>query len=142
MAAADHRQLRRHFAEARAEPRPRRRGADRRPTCSTPRHPVTQATSRRFQPLVQTLIARVERLRRPGLPVNGDSHVYNSGPPAGGRARRGCDFYGVTGSADNLTRVTVDGSDNNKDWLKVTANKAGPSGVLSFERIAFTRPAR
>ena len=46
--------------------------------------------------------------------------------------------YGVTGSADNLERITVDGSGNNKDWLKVTVNRPGAEHVLSWERIPYT----
>jgi hypothetical protein len=45
--------------------------------------------------------------------------------------------YGVTGSADNLTRVTVDGSANNKDWLRVTINRPGADHVLSWERVPY-----
>ena len=41
------------------------------------------------------------------------------------------------GSADNLERITVDGSDNNKDWLHVTVNRPGADTVISWERIPY-----
>jgi hypothetical protein len=45
--------------------------------------------------------------------------------------------YGVTGSAAGLQRITVDGSSNNKDWLKVSVNRPGAPGVLSWERVPY-----
>jgi hypothetical protein len=45
--------------------------------------------------------------------------------------------YGVHGSTDNLTRVTVDGSGNNFDWLKVTVHDRG-SQVLTWTRVPYT----
>ena len=43
-----------------------------------------------------------------------------------------------TGSADNLERITVDGSSNNKDWPKVALNRPGADNVLSWERVPYT----
>lgn len=48
----------------------------------------------------------------------------------------------MTGSADNLTRITVDGSSNNVDWLKITVNKPGSPNALSWERIPFAAAAK
>ena len=72
--------------------------------------------------------------------INGDSHVYNQDHPlAAGSAW--LSFYGQATAAKNLTRVTVDGSKNAKDWLKVTVNPEDSVTVMSFERIPFTHPA-
>jgi len=68
--------------------------------------------------------------------VNGDSHIYNSDQPLA-TGSPWLATYGVTGSADNLRRITVDGSSNNKDWLKVTINRPGAADVLSWERIPY-----
>ena len=68
---------------------------------------------------------------------NGDSHVYNSDQPLAAGSRW-LDFYGVQGSADNLTRVTVDGSSNNTDFLEVTVNRPGAEHVLSWQRVPYT----
>ena len=43
----------------------------------------------------------------------------------------------MQGSADKLTRVTVDGSSNNKDFLEVTVNRPGAEHVLSWERVPY-----
>jgi hypothetical protein len=64
--------------------------------------------------------------------VNGDSHIDNSDYPlAAGSPWLAT--YGVTGSADNLER-TVDGSDNNNDWLQVTINRPGSPSAISWQR--------
>jgi hypothetical protein len=46
--------------------------------------------------------------------------------------------YGVTRPAAGLERITVDGSDNNKDWLKVTTNRPGAASTLRSERVPYT----
>ena len=89
-----------------------------------------------FKPLVQTLVDEASGFDGPVYLVNGDSHIYNSDfPLAAGSSW--LTTYGVTGSADNLERITVDGSDNNKDWLHVTVNRPGADTVISWERIPY-----
>jgi hypothetical protein len=89
-----------------------------------------------FQPLVRALVDESRRFGGPVYLVNGDSHVYNADQPlAAGSPWLAT--YGVTGSADNLRRITVDGSSNNKDWLKVTINGRGATDVLSWERVPY-----
>ena len=89
-----------------------------------------------FQPLVQTLVEQSRAFDGEVYLVNGDSHVYNSDKPLAAGSPW-LTTYGVTGSADNLTRVTVDGSSNNKDWLRVTINRPGADHVLSWERVPY-----
>ncbi len=89
-----------------------------------------------FQPLVQALVKETNAFRGDVYLVNGDSHIYNSDRPlAPGSVW--LERYGVRGSAAGLERITVDGSDNNKDWLKVTVNRPGASSTLSWERIPY-----
>ncbi|WP_427172562.1 hypothetical protein [Arthrobacter sp. 92] len=105
------------------------------PTVTSP----SQADFGAFKPLVQTLIEESNSFGGPVYLINGDSHVYNQDHPlAAGSSWLG--FYGQGAPAANLTRVTVDGSSNAKDWLKVTSNP-GIRDVLSFERVPFTQPA-
>ena len=106
------------------------------PTVTAP----TQANYSAFTPLVQTLIRESNAFGGPVYLINGDSHVYNQDHPLAAGSPW-LDFYGQDTAAKNLTRVTVDGSDNAKDWLKVTTTKPGAPGVLSFERIPFTNAA-
>jgi hypothetical protein len=89
-----------------------------------------------FQPLVQALVDETNAFDGDVYLVNGDSHIYNSDRPlAPGSVW--LSRYGVTGSAAGLERITVDGSDNNKDWLKVTVNRPGAGSTLSWERVPY-----
>ena len=90
-----------------------------------------------FQPLVAAIARETAAFRGPVYLFNGDSHVYNSDRPLA-TGSRWLDFYGVRGSADNLTRVTVDGSSNNTDFLEVTVNRPGAEHVLSWQRVPYT----
>ena len=92
-----------------------------------------------FTPLVQAIVDEASRFRGQVYLFNGDSHVFNVDRPlAAGSTWLAT--YGVTGSADNLRRITVDGSSNNVDWLKVTINEdEGDGDVLTWERVPFTR---
>ncbi|WP_028049674.1 hypothetical protein [Cellulomonas sp. URHD0024] len=89
-----------------------------------------------FQPLVQALVTESSRFDGEVYLVNGDSHLYNADQPLA-TGSPWLTTYGVTGSADNLRRITVDGSSNNKDWLKVTINRPGASDVLRWERVPY-----
>jgi hypothetical protein len=87
-----------------------------------------------FKPLVQTLIDQSNQYDGPVYLFNGDSHVFNQDRPLAAGSSW-LSFYGVTGSAANLQRVTVDGSRlGENDWLKVTVHSAG-SDVLTFEKV-------
>jgi hypothetical protein len=106
------------------------------PTVAAP----SQSDFGAFTALVQTLVEESNSFSGPVYLINGDSHVYNQDHPlAAGSAW--LSFYGQATAAKNLTRVTVDGSNNAKDWLKVTVTPANSASVMSFERIPFTHPA-
>jgi hypothetical protein len=90
-----------------------------------------------FTPLVQTLVDEATAFGGPVYLVNGDSHIYNTDRPLA-TGSPWLTTYGVTGSADNLQRITVDGSNNNTDWLKVTINRPRAASVLSWERVPYT----
>jgi hypothetical protein len=106
------------------------------PTVNAP----TQQNYSAFTPLVETLIRESNSFGGPVYLINGDSHVYNQDHPLAAGSPW-LDFYGQKTPVKNLTRVTVDGSDNAKDWLKVSTAKGGAPGILSFERVPFTSPA-
>lgn len=92
-----------------------------------------------FAPWIQALIDESNRFDGPVYLFDGDSHAYNSDKPlaTGSSWLATYAAYGVHGAADNLTRVTVDGSSNNVDYLRVTVSKhAGP--LLSWTRVPYT----
>jgi hypothetical protein len=106
------------------------------PTVANP----AQADYAAYTPLVNALITQSNAFGGPVYLINGDSHVFNEDHPLAAGSSW-LPFYGQSTEAANLTRVTVDGSTNAQDWLKVTANPKGSASVLSFERIPFTHPA-
>jgi hypothetical protein len=90
-----------------------------------------------FRPLVQALVDESRRYRGPVYLFNGDSHRFNQDRPLA-EGSPWLSFYGTRGSADDLRRVTVDGSDlGEADWLKVTVHPQG-SEPLTLERVPGT----
>ena len=85
-----------------------------------------------FKPLVQAIVDESRRYAGPVYLFNGDSHRYRDDRPlASGSKWLG--FYGVSGTAANVRRITVDGSDKGEtDWLKVTVNS---DATLALHRI-------
>ena len=100
-----------------------------------PTYTPTFADVYAFKSWVQALVDESEAFGRPVYLIDGDSHVYNVDRPlAAGSKWLG--LYGVDGAADNLTRITVDGSSNNTDWLEVRVHRSG-SEVLTWEQIPY-----
>ena len=93
-----------------------------------------------YKPLVQAIIDESSSYTGDVYLVNGDSHLYNSDHPLapGSPLLDRYTALGVTGSAASVKRITVDGSNNNLDWLKVTINRPGAAETLSWERVPYT----
>jgi hypothetical protein len=93
-----------------------------------------------FVPLVQAIIDEASTYSGDIYLFNGDSHIYNSDHPLspGSPLLARYTALGVTGSAPNVERITVDGSNNNVDWLRVTVNRPGAAETLSWERVPYT----
>jgi hypothetical protein len=89
-----------------------------------------------FQPIVQAIAEESAAFRGPVYLFNGDSHVYNRDQPLA-PGSRWLDFYSVDPPAPNLTRVTVDGSDNADNYLRVTIDPANRR-VISWTKVPFT----
>jgi hypothetical protein len=88
-----------------------------------------------FQPIVRAIAAETRAFGKPVYLLNGDSHLYNSDRPlATGSPWLG--LYGVTRPVANLERITVDGSDNNEDYLKVTV-RPRRQRVLTWTRVPY-----
>jgi hypothetical protein len=87
-----------------------------------------------FQPLVKAIVHESRHFAGQVYLFNGDSHRFNVDRPLESGSAW-LDFYGVHHAADNLRRVTVDGSDlGEADWLKVTVQRHG-SELLTFDRV-------
>jgi len=86
-----------------------------------------------FQPIVRKIVEESNAFAGPVYLLNGDSHVYNVDQPLA-TGSSWLSFYGVTGAADNLTRITVNGSSlGEKGWLKVTTHSIG--APLTWETV-------
>jgi hypothetical protein len=86
-----------------------------------------------FKPIVQAIIDEASAFDGPVYLFNGDSHVFNQDHPLA-TGSSWLSFYGVTGTADNLTRITVNGSDLGEiGWLKVTTHSVGQP--LTWQQI-------
>lgn len=93
-----------------------------------------------FQPLVQTLIDEASDYDGEVYLFDGDSHAYNVDRPVATDSRW-LEIYGVQGSADNLTRITVDGESNNTNFLQVSVNRPRAHQVLTWKQVPYdSRP--
>ncbi|GAA1790766.1 hypothetical protein HC028_00565 [Planosporangium flavigriseum] len=101
-----------------------------------PTYNATFADVYGFQPIVAAIARESAAYRGQVYLFNGDSHVYNTDNPLGAGSKW-LDFYGISKPVSNLTRITVDGSGNAKDYLRVTVNGRG-SQVLSWTKVPFT----
>jgi hypothetical protein len=89
-----------------------------------------------FTPIVREIARLSASFRGEVYLFNGDSHVYNADRPLA-TGSRWLDFYGVTTPADNLRRVTVDGSTAADEYLRVTVDPRGRQAVR-WTRVPFT----
>jgi hypothetical protein len=89
-----------------------------------------------FQPIVAAIARESASYHGQVYLFNGDSHVYNSDNPLGAGSTW-LSFYGINQPVSNLTRTTVDGSNNANDYLRVTVNGHG-SQVLSWTKVPYT----
>jgi hypothetical protein len=88
-----------------------------------------------FTPIVRALAEESADFRGEVYLLNGDSHVYNSDRPLAGDSPWPA-FYGLDEPVEKLQRVTVDGSDNNAGYLRITVNR-GRRSVLSWTQVPF-----
>ncbi|MFG2040468.1 hypothetical protein [Dactylosporangium sp. NPDC048998] len=89
-----------------------------------------------FQTIVAAIAREAAAFKGQVYLFNGDSHVFHVDQPLAAGSTW-LTFYGVTQPAPNLTRITVDGSNNANDYLRVTVNKHGQQ-VLSWTKVPFT----
>lgn len=88
-----------------------------------------------FREFVERLAALSNGYRGTVYLINGDSHVFNVDTPLGAGSKW-LEFYGIQRPVPNLTRVTVDGSENNTNWLRLTISKDRRS-PLGWQQVAY-----
>lgn len=89
-----------------------------------------------FQPIIAAIARESLNFSRPVYLFNGDSHIFNADNPLAAGSSW-LPFYGITTPVPNLTRITVDGSTNVNNYLRVTVHSRGPQ-VLTWTRVPFT----
>lgn len=102
-----------------------------------PTWPVTYEAVSAFEPLVRLIAAESAGFDGEVYLFDGDSHVFHVDRPLAAGSSW-LQLYGVSTPADNLTRVTVDGSSNNWNWLEVTVAPRGDHPVLSWQRVPYS----
>jgi PKD repeat protein len=87
-----------------------------------------------YDALVQQIASLVVAYGKPVLLFNGDSHLFESDKPLADPTSTTGVMHPVGFPVPNLTRVTVDGSTNFHDWVKLVVDPATPS-VFSWTRV-------
>lgn len=93
-----------------------------------------------FREIVDTIVDETNRFDAPVYLINGDSHVFAENQPLA-PGSPWLDVYGQQEAADDLQRITVDGSANATNYVRftVSGNSAGDAPVLAWEKIPFTQ---
>jgi hypothetical protein len=89
-----------------------------------------------FAPFVRRLAQRARAFDGPVLLLNGDSHVYEADRPLADPAAMNNRIYGIEEGVPNLQRITVDGSDNAGDYLRLHVDRKDPR-AFTFERVPY-----
>ena len=92
-----------------------------------------------FRDIVQAIIDETNSFDAPVYLINGDSHVFAENRPLA-EGSPWLEVYGQP-AADDLQRITVDGSANATNYVRFTVagNSADGAGVLAWERVPYSR---
>ncbi|WP_411374418.1 metallophosphoesterase [Arthrobacter sp. MPF02] len=91
-----------------------------------------------FREIVQAIVEETNSFDAPVYLINGDSHVFAENQPLA-EGSPWLDIYGQP-AADDLQRVTVDGSANATNYVRFTVagNSADGTDVLRWEKVPFS----
>ena len=91
-----------------------------------------------FREIVAAIVEETNSFDAPVYLINGDSHVFAENQPLAAGSPW-LDIYGQA-AADDLQRITVDGSANATNYVRFTAagNSADGGPVLSWEKVPFS----
>jgi PKD repeat protein len=87
-----------------------------------------------YDAFVQQLASLTVAYGKPVLLFNGDSHLFETDKPLADPTSATGVMHPVAFPVPNLTRVTVDGSTNFHDWVKLVVDPSTPA-VFSFTRV-------
>lgn len=92
-----------------------------------------------FRDIVQAIVDETNSFDAPVYLINGDSHVFAEDEPLA-EGSPWLDVYGGA-AADDLQRITVDGSANATNYVRFTVagNSADGADVLSWEKVPFSQ---
>ncbi len=92
-----------------------------------------------FREIVAAIIDETNRFDRPVYLINGDSHIFAENQPLA-EGSPWLDIYGQP-AADDLQRITVDGSANATNYVRFTVagNNSDGGNVLSWEKVPFSQ---
>ena len=92
-----------------------------------------------FREIVQAIIDETNSFDAPVYLVNGDSHVFAENQPLA-EGSPWLDIYGQP-AADDLQRITVDGSANATNYVRFTVAGNGADGadILGWEKVPFSQ---
>ena len=97
--------------------------------------PGTQNSGYRnaFQSIVRAIASESKAFKKPVFLFNGDTHIYAKDKPLNNQ--KWLSFYGISGAAPNLTRVSVEGETYVDEYVRV--NVVSSSEVLQIQRVAY-----
>ncbi len=92
-----------------------------------------------FREIVRAIIDETNNFDAPVYLINGDSHVFAENQPLA-EGSPWLDIYGQP-AADDLQRITVDGSANATNYVRFTVagNSADGADVLAWEKVPFSQ---
>lgn len=97
--------------------------------------PGTQNSGYRdaFQSIVRAIASESKAFKKPVFLFNGDTHIYAKDKPLNNE--KWLSFYGISGAASNLTRVSIEGETYVDEYVRV--NVVSTSEVLQIQRVAY-----
>ncbi|MEV5050092.1 hypothetical protein [Arthrobacter sp. LAR12-1-1.1] len=92
-----------------------------------------------FREIIDVLVKETNNFDAPVYLVNGDSHIFAEDQPLGDGSPW-LRVYGQDTAADDLQRITVDGSANATNYVKFTvaANSDATGNVLDWKKVPYT----
>lgn len=97
--------------------------------------PGTQNSGYRnaFQSIVRAIASESKAFTKPVFLFDGDTHTFAKDKPL--TNSKWLSFYGITGAASNLTRVTIEGDATVDEYVRV--NVVSTSEVLQIQRVLY-----